>query len=53
MKWVRQRCQQAPGSVDGDRVDEAGMDVGADELDAREAAGDEATDEREPGRAVL
>src|SRR5712691_11959694 len=36
-----------------DRVDEAGVRVARDELDAGEAAGDETAQEGEPGRPVL
>ena len=53
MKWVRQRCQAAPGQRRGDRVDEAGVRVRADQLHAGEAARDQAAHEREPGGAVL
>ena len=53
MKWVRQRCQLAPGTRRSDRVDEPGMRVGGHQPDAGEATGDERAQEGEPGRAVL
>ena len=42
-----------PGQRGRDRVDEAGVRVRADQLDAGEAARDQAADEGEPGGAVL
>ena len=53
MKCVRQRCQAGSGQRRRDRVDEARVRVRGDELDAGEAAGDQAAQEGEPGGAVL
>ena len=53
MKCVRQRCQAGAGQRRSDRVDEAGVRVRGDELDAGEAARDQAAQEGEPGGAVL
>ena len=41
------------GQGRADRVDEAGMRVGGDELHAAQAAGDETAKERQPGSTVL
>ena len=53
MKWVRQRCQAAPGSVAAIASTRPGCASELTELDAGEAAGDEAAQEGEPGGAVL
>jgi hypothetical protein len=53
MKCVRQRCHEAPGSVAAIASTRPGVRVRARELHAREAACDQAADEREPGGAVL
>jgi hypothetical protein len=53
MKWVRAALPARARECRCDRVDEAGMRVGADKLDAGEAACDQAAHVGEPGGAVL
>jgi hypothetical protein len=53
MKCVRQRCQEAPGSVAAIASTRPGWASELGQLDAGEAACDQAADEREPGGAVF
>ncbi len=53
MKWVRQRCQLAPGEHLGYGGLNAAMGVGNDQFDPVESPGHEGAQELCPGGAVL